>query len=151
MIRGVAASLALGSLEAKSTAAVLFADLSGFGALTEARGDQAAADVAIRFARLARAALAEGAMLLKTLGDGVLVVAPDLPSARRTARRLRELVHGDPSLPAVRAGICEGSVVWRDGDIFGATVNAAARLFDEARPWEVCVTGEALLDQTRAS
>ena len=35
--------------------AVLFADLSGFGAFTEAVGDEAAADVAGRFASLARA------------------------------------------------------------------------------------------------
>jgi class 3 adenylate cyclase len=29
-------------------------------------------------------------------------------------------------------------VVWRDGDVFGATVNRAARLADAAEPWEIC-------------
>ena len=120
-----------------SVAAVLFADLSGFGALTEAEGDVAAAEVAMRFVALARGSLAEGARLLKTLGDGVLIVAPDLDGARATAHRLRELVREERSLPPVRIGICGGSVVWRDGDVFGATVNRAARLADDALPWEI--------------
>jgi class 3 adenylate cyclase len=37
----------------------------------------------------------------------------------------------------VHAGICAGSVVWRHGDVFGATVNDAARLVDSAGPWEI--------------
>ena len=117
--------------------AVLFADLTGFAALTERRGDDAAADVASLFVALARQSLARGARLLKTLGDGVLIVAPDLTRARDTAHRLRELVQREASLPPVRVGICEGGVVWRDGDVFGTTVNRAARLADAAAPWQI--------------
>ena len=93
--------------------------------------------MAVRLVALARASLATGAVLLKTLGDGVLVVTPDLAGAHETAERLRELVRGEASMPAVRIGICEGPVVWRDGDVFGATVNQAARLADSAEPWEI--------------
>ena len=118
-------------------AAVLFADLCGYEILTEARGDSAAADVATRFAGLARAALSGGARLLKTLGDGVLIVAPDPAAARTTANCLRELVRRDADLPPVRVGVCDGTVVWRDGDVYGATVNQAARLADAAHPWEI--------------
>ena len=118
-------------------AVVLFADLCGYEILTETRGDSAAADVATRFAGLARVSLAGGARLLKTLGDGVLIVAPDTTAARTTADSLCELVRREPDLPPVRVGICEGSVVWRDGDVFGATVNQAARLADAAQPWEI--------------
>ena len=135
-----------------SVAAVLFADLTGFGALTEAEGDVAAAEVALRLAALARASLTEGACLLKTLGDGVLIVAPDLDGACTTAHRLRELVRDELTLPPVRIGICGGAVVWRDGDVFGATVNRAARLADDARPWEieVCPGSPSVLDDVRA-
>lgn len=118
-------------------AVVLFADLCGYERLTDTRGDWAAADVAMRFAALARASLVPGARLVKTLGDGVLVVAPDLVAARTTAVRLRELVRREPGLLPVRIGICAGPVVWRDGDVFGATVNRAARLADAAQPWEI--------------
>jgi len=123
---------------ATAVGAVLFADLTGFEALTEACGDEAAADVASRFAALARASLAPEARLLKTLGDGVLIVAPDLIAARATAHRLRGLVRQEAVLLPVRVGICGGSVVWRDGDVFGATVNRAARLADAAGTWEIC-------------
>ena len=43
----------------------------------------------------------------------------------------------DDGLPPVHAGIRAGSVVWRRGDVFGATVNDAARLADSAGPWEI--------------
>jgi class 3 adenylate cyclase len=119
-------------------AVVLFADLSGYELMTEARGDSAAADVAIRFASLARASLAGGARLLKTLGDGVLIVAPDRATGRATAACLLERLRQEPDLLPVRIGICEGPVVWRDDDVFGATVNRAARLADIAEPWEIC-------------
>jgi adenylate cyclase len=128
--------------------AVLFADLSGFGALTDALGDEVAADVATRFAALARHSLVGGARLLKTLGDGALVVAPDADAARATAQRLRDLVRQEQSLLPVRVGMCEGDVVWRGDDVFGATVNRAARLADEAEPWEI--SESALPDATAA-
>jgi class 3 adenylate cyclase len=117
--------------------AVLFADLSGFRALTQEQGDEAAADAATRFAALVRCSLSSGSRVVKTLGDGVLVVTPDAESARRTAFRIRREVAWDELLPPVHAGICEGSVVWRDGDVFGAAVNEAARLADAAGPWEI--------------
>ena len=116
---------------------MLFADLTGYAVMTEARGDTAAADLAMRFVALARASLAHGARLLKTLGDGVLIVAPDTAAGHATALRLRELLRQEPELLPVRIGLCEGPVVWRENDVFGATVNRAARLVDAAAPWEI--------------
>jgi adenylate cyclase len=120
--------------------AVLFADLSGFRRLTATYGDEAAADAATRFVALVRRSLAPGACVLKTLGDGVLVVAPDLDTARETAIQIRCAVMVDDRLPPVHAGICAGSVVWRQGDVFGAAVNDAARFADAAGPWEIAET-----------
>ena len=85
--------------------------------------------------------LAPGACVLKTLGDGVLVVAPDLDTARETAIQIRRAVMVDDGLPPVHAGICAGSVVWRQGDVFGAAVNDAARFADAAGPWEIAESG----------
>ncbi len=123
--------------DAPPVGAVLFADLTGFRQLTEIHGDEAAADAATRFVTLVCRSLAPGACLIKTLGDGVLVVAPDVDAARETAAQIRCAVMVDESLPPVHAGICAGSVVWRQGDVFGATVNDAARLADAAGPWEI--------------
>jgi adenylate cyclase len=117
--------------------AVLFADLSGFRLLTKTHGDEAAADTATRFVALVRRSLAPGASVVKTLGDGVLVVAPGIEAARETAAQIRCGVMADEVLPPVHAGICAGSVVWRHGDVFGAAVNDAACLADAAGPWEI--------------
>jgi adenylate cyclase len=45
----------------------------------------------------------------------------------------------DEPLPAAHAGIAAGRVVDRDGDVFGQTVNLAARIASEAGPGEVVV------------
>lgn len=47
---------------------VLFADLAGYTALTEAHGDSDAAGIAERFYALARACLVGDAHVVKTLG-----------------------------------------------------------------------------------
>jgi adenylate cyclase len=125
------------SVAAAAVGAVLFADLTGYRMLTQTRGDEGAADAAARFVAAVLRSLAPGVLLVKTLGDGVLVVAPSVAAARMTAERIRREVLGDHMLPPVHAGICAGSVVWRDGDVFGAAVNDASRLADAAGPFEI--------------
>lgn len=107
--------------------AVLFADLAGFTALTEAHGDLGAADVAGRFAELARSVLLEDARVVKTIGDAVMVVASDARVGLEIAMRLLRSVDGEADFPGVRLGLHAGPVVERAGDVFGATVNVAAR------------------------
>jgi adenylate cyclase len=124
------------------TRAVLFVDLAGFTALTEAHGDLEAADVAARFFALARQCLAGGARVVKTLGDGVLVVAPDVGAAVATVLGLFDAIDREPAFPLARAGIHIGPVVERDDDVFGATVNLAARIAAHACAGEILCTRE---------
>jgi adenylate cyclase len=46
----------------------------------------------------------------------------------------------DSGLPATHIGIHCGPVVFQDGDIYGSTVNVAARLSARAAPGEVLVS-----------
>ena len=110
--------------------AVAFLDLTGFTSLTQERGDKIAAEMALRLAELAsRAAARHGGRVVKLLGDGVLMHFPDLVEAIEAALDLMDqLVASD--LPAGHVGITQGPVVARDGDIFGRTVNLAARISD---------------------
>jgi adenylate cyclase len=117
-----------------------FVDLAGFTALTEAQGDEDAADVAVRFATLARAALGPGDRLIKTIGDAVLVTSPSPESGVALVERLLGSAASDPSLPSLRAGLHHGDAVQRDGDVFGAAVNLAARVAAEAHIGEVLGT-----------
>ena len=94
--------------------AVLFADLAGFTALTEAHGDERAVDAVVRFVDLAKVAMSEGARLVKTIGDAVMVLAPDCRAGVETAlalladRRRRTGVPWCPHRPARRNGGGEG-------------------------------------------
>lgn len=117
-----------------------FIDLAGFTALTEAQGDEDAADVAMRFAELTRAALEPGDRLVKTIGDAVLVTSPSASSGVALVERLVTVTAAEARIPELRAGLHHGGAVESDGDVFGAAVNLAARVAAEAHPGEVLGT-----------
>lgn len=132
--------------ERVATQTFLFADLAGFTALTEARGDHHAARVVNRFCRSVRRLLSEHrAYEVKSLGDGIMLRAPNADDAVRLGLRIAEAVGPRVDLPAVRVGIHTGPAVERDGDWFGTAVNVTARVCTEAEPGEVLVT-EATVD-----
>jgi len=58
----------------------------------------------------------------------------------------------DTGLPPLRVGVATGSVIAREGDLFGPTVNLASRLVGVARPDSILVdptTYDALADDDR--
>jgi adenylate cyclase len=123
--------------------AIAFVDLSGFTALTEELGDEAAAELTGRMADLVhRAARRHGGSTVKFLGDGAMLHFLE-PSGAVLA--LLELVDALPveGLPPAHAAVSCGPVIARDGDYFGATVNLAARLLGVAGPGDVIVTSPA--------
>ena len=119
----------------------LFADLAGYTALTEAHGDEAAADAAAGFCDRARALLpGHGAHEVKAIGDALMIHVPEALGAARLAEELvcgygrshREL--------GVGVGMHTGTAVRRGGDWFGSAVNIAARVADLACAGEVLLT-----------
>ena len=117
-----------------------FVDMAGFTALTEAQGDEDAADLATMFAEITRAALAPGDRLVKTIGDAVLITSPNAAAGLTLVERLLTEAASEPRLPTLRAGLHHGDAVERDGDVFGAAVNLAARVAAEAHAAEVLGT-----------
>lgn len=117
-----------------------FVDMAGFTALTEAQGDDDAADVATRFADIARSSLGPGDLLIKTIGDAVFIMSPTPASGIELVERLLMRTCSQPGLPALRAGLNYGEAVQRDRDVFGAAVNLAARVAAEAYAGEVICT-----------
>jgi adenylate cyclase len=128
-------------LAMSDTHTFLFADLAGFTALTEAHGDQQAADLAHEFSRAAEALLPRhGAEQIKTIGDA-LMLRIDTPAAAITpGLALTHDLLADSGYPTIRVGMHHGPAVRRAGDWFGATVNLAARVSGLARGGEVLLT-----------
>ena len=119
----------------------IFVDLAGYTALTEAHGDDSAADVVARFGAAVRARLEDyDAEEIKAIGDGLLIRVPDAREAVRLAARVVADFAARHQTLIVRVGMHTGTAVQRDGDWFGAAVNLASRVADAAGPGEVLMT-----------
>jgi class 3 adenylate cyclase len=139
----------------------LFADLRGYTAFAETRGDVAAADLLDRYRGLVREVLAElGGAEIKTEGDSFYVVFPS--ASRAVAAGLAivaRTLEATPTSPAsitpvdpirVGIGIHAGEAEERAEGYVGTAVNIAARVCAQARPGEVLVT-ETVRALTRTS
>jgi adenylate cyclase len=123
--------------------AIAFLDLTGYTALTEDRGDEAAAELAAGLASIVQeGAQAHGGQTVKWLGDGVMFHFAHPGGAVLGGLDLVEQTERAISVPA-RVGINAGSVIVQEGDYFGRTVNIAARITDYAGPHQVLVSEEA--------
>ena len=124
------------------SATFVFADIAGFTALTEAHGDEEAAGLVTDFCRAVSAELpAIGGSQVKTIGDALMLSIPEPGDAVLLGLRITHEIMLGHGAPAVRVGLHHGSAVERDGDLFGAAVNLAARVSAEASGGEVLLTG----------
>ncbi|GAB6987083.1 adenylate/guanylate cyclase domain-containing protein [Nocardioides pyridinolyticus] len=122
---------------AASPLAVAFVDIVGYTSRSK-RLDQAELVAWLEgFEDAATEVVVEhGGRIIKTIGDEVMFVA-DRPEEAAEAVLL--LAEREEPFPQVRAGLAYGDVVSRLGDVFGPTVNVAARLTSVARPGTVLV------------
>lgn len=119
----------------------VFADLAGYTPLTEERGDPAAARLAREFRRTMCALSREhGATQVKSMGDGVMIWAPEAGQAVALAARAVCEVGRRPDLLPVRVGVHTGPAVMQGCDWYGSAVNVAARLAREAEPNQALVS-----------
>ncbi len=121
--------------------AIAFADLAGYTRMTEEQGDEEAVGAVERFVESIESTLPDDARIIKTIGDGVMVVGSD-PGALTDwavgfqARRVER--------PLPRIGLHRGEALYRDGDYFGRDVNQAARIAARAAGGEVLVTRQVV-------
>jgi adenylate cyclase len=122
--------------------AICFVDLTGYTRLTEERGDEAAAQVAGRLIALVNdISRRRGGRPVRWLGDGGMFYFREPGTA--VAAGL-DLVERAPvvDLPPVHVGIHTGPVISQDGDVYGGTVNLAARIASYAQAGQVVVSEE---------
>jgi adenylate cyclase len=123
------------------TETFVFADLAGYTALTEAHGDEHAADAAVEFCEAVRVLLPEhDAEEVKAMGDALLLRASDAARAVGLAERIVRGYGWRHRGLGVRVGMHTGTAVRRGSDWFGSAVNVASRVADAARAGEVLCT-----------
>jgi adenylate cyclase len=128
--------------------AILFTDLVGFSSWALEAGDQAAIRLLGEVAGAIEPPIVERrGEVVKHLGDGLMAVFRDAPSAVEAAfvahDRLAPL-EVDGYRPRLRTGIHLGRPRKLGGDYLGVDVNIAARLVEAAKPGEILVSDRVL-------
>ena len=130
---------------------VVFTDLFGstgaFEALGNARATQAVTQITTWIAKIVES---HGGRVVKMLGDGVLALFKDNPSAinavvemqRTHQSRMTQLPPAN-RMP-IRIGVASGDVELVAGDCYGDAVNIAARLSDLSGPHQIWANSAAL-------
>lgn len=130
--------------------AVLFADVSGSTRLYDTLGDRKALAVIERCMKVfSHATHMHGGRVIKTIGDEVMVAFPDAGAGCRAAI---DMQFGITSLPesmehgtSIYCGLHWGEVTLADdGDVFGDTVNVAARMVQAAKKGQIVISGDAV-------
>ncbi len=134
------------------TIAVLFADVAGSTRLYEQVGDALAlATIGKCLALVEEVSRGHGGRLIKTIGDEAMVVFPAADQAAAAAAeiqgRMTDFAQAGNYRIAFRIGFHCGAAIERDGDVFGDSVNVAARMVGLAKSGQVILsapTAEAL-------
>lgn len=115
-----------------------FTDLVGFTKYTALEGDERARALLEEHYRAAgRIVRSRNGHTVKRIGDGLLLRFTDPVDAVRAAL---DIVDAAPAPLKVRAGLHRGTSIVERGDVFGHTVNVAARVADATAGGEVIVT-----------
>lgn len=83
-----------------------------------------------------------GGRIIKTLGDEVFFLTETPDAIAEISLQLSEKIGADPQLPDARVAFIWGEVLANRGDVYGSSVNLAARLVSLAEPGTVLTDNE---------
>lgn len=135
---------------------VLFADIAGSTKLYEKLGDALALETIDRCVKeMARISQTHDGYVVKTIGDEILVMfkTPDAAiAAAFEIQQTNQLTHAGAQVPLlIKVGIQFGPALIKNHDVFGDTVNTAARLVSLAKGGQIITTRDTLSLATSAS
>ncbi|WP_067652572.1 adenylate/guanylate cyclase domain-containing protein [Nocardia harenae] len=126
------------------TLAVGFADMVGYTRLTRHLHVDELSTLLEAFESTTAAAITDnGGWVIKNVGDEVMFAAETVLAAARIAVAVQESTMMVGGTPDLRVAIAYGPVLQRFGDLYGSTVNAAARLTGVARPGTILIDDAA--------
>jgi adenylate cyclase len=120
-----------------------FADLCGFTRLGESLPAGDLGRLAGRLASMAAEAIEPPVVLVKTIGDAVMMVSDEPEAMLQVTLRLVNMAteEGD-DFPDLKGGLAHGPALPRAGDWYGHTINLAARITQAARSSSVLATAD---------
>jgi adenylate cyclase len=136
--------------EQKTNLAVLFADVSDSTRLYEAMGDTVAfGNVREIIGLLKGVTEAFGGRVVKTIGDGLMCAFPDADGAASAAGEMQRQIAQRPPLKSgksltIRVGFHYGPVIQDGEDVFGDSVNVAARMAGLALAGQAITTSDTV-------
>jgi adenylate cyclase len=117
-----------------------FADLVGYTSASASMSVRELTAILAQFEESTAEVVYRGnGQVVKTIGDEAMFVTEEAVSACQIAVDLTE-EFAQAGLPPIRVGLAAGEVVSLGGDVFGPTVNLAARLVEIAEPSGVVVS-----------
>ena len=119
---------------------VCFADLVDFTGLGEQLPSDELERIASELERLTADLVEAPVQLIKTIGDAVMLVAPDAANLLDVALSLVDHAAAHDGLPALRVGVACGTATNRGGDWYGPPVNLASRVTGAAATATVVCT-----------
>jgi class 3 adenylate cyclase len=134
-------------MEARQPVTVLFTDIAGSTAMTQKLGDAGAQEVVRVHNTIVRDAIKSFAgKEIKHTGDGIMASFPTAVAGVEAAcdMQLHTKVHNKnrPELPlGLKIGLNTGDPIAEDDDLFGTTVQLAARIVDKAQAGVILVSG----------
>jgi adenylate cyclase len=144
--------------EVPSSMAVLFADVCGSTRLYESLGDtEALATIGRCVAVISTVCVGHGGRVVKTIGDEAMAVFPSADLAAQAAAEMQARISEQSpvggSRLAIRIGFHLGPAIETEGDVFGDSVNVAARMAALAKREQIILsadTADALAPWLRA-
>jgi adenylate cyclase len=132
----------------RQLAAILFADVSGYGRLMDTHeADTHSRLMALRAEVIEPTIAGNTGRIVKNTGDGFIACFASVNSALEAAIGIqREIAQREAAEPpdrriAFRLGLHSGDVTLEAGDAYGAGVNLAARLQELAEPGSIFISG----------
>jgi adenylate cyclase len=125
---------------------VMFTDIVGSTAMTQDLGDAVAQQIVRAHNRIIREALTKFAgKEIKHTGDGIMASFPITSQGVEASMDMQRnvMVHNEanPDLPLhIKIGLNAGEPIAEDNDLFGTTVQMAARIVDKAQTEQIFVS-----------
>ena len=132
-----------------SSMTVLFADVCGSTRLYETLGDaDALATIGRCVSLISTVCVGHGGRVVKTIGDEAMAVFATADKAAQAAVEMQARISEQPpvggSRLAIRVGFHEGPAIETDGDVFGDSVNVAARMAALAKREQIITSAQTV-------